>query len=110
MLAAVPSVVLGLWGILVLGPFIVERSARGCTATLGWLPIFSTEPTVGSSMFAAILILTIMMVPIISSICRELFLSVPRELKDGALALGATAGSSSAAWSSRTRAPASPPR
>ena len=41
-------------------------------------------------MFAAILILTIMIVPIVSSICRELFLNVPQELKDGALALGAT--------------------
>ena len=58
--------------------------------TLGWLPIFSTKPTVGSNMFAAILILTIMIVPIVSSICRELFVGVPQELKDGALALGAT--------------------
>ena len=90
MLAAVPSVVLGLWGILVLGPFIVETLGPWLHGYFGWLPIFSTEPTVGSSMFAAILILTIMIIPIISSICRELFLSVPRELKDGALALGAT--------------------
>ena len=90
MLAAVPSVVLGLWGILVLGPFIVETLGPWLHGYFGWLPIFSTEPTVGSSMFAAILILTIMIIPIISSICREPFLSVPRELKDGALALGAT--------------------
>jgi phosphate transport system permease protein len=90
MLAAIPSVVLGLWGILVLGPFIVGTLAPALHGTLGWLPIFSTEPSVGSNVFAAILILTIMIVPIISSICRELFLSVPQELKDGALALGAT--------------------
>jgi len=90
MLAAVPSVVLGLWGILVLGPFIVHTLAPSLHGTLGWLPIFSTKPSVGSNVFAAILILTIMIVPIISSICRELFLGVPQELKDGALALGAT--------------------
>jgi phosphate transport system permease protein len=90
LLAAVPSVVLGLWGILVLGPFIVNTLGPALHGTLGFLPIFSSEPTVGSNMFAAILILTIMMVPIISSLCRELFLGVPSELKDGALALGAT--------------------
>jgi phosphate transport system permease protein len=90
LLAAVPSVVLGLWGILVLGPFIVSTLGPALHGSLGWLPIFGTEPNVGSSMFAAILILTIMMVPIISSICRELFLGIPQELKEGALALGAT--------------------
>ena len=90
MLAAIPSVVLGLWGILVLGPFIVNTLGPALHNKLGFLPIFSTEPTVGSSMFAAILVLTIMIVPIVSSICRELFLGVPTELKDGALALGAT--------------------
>ena len=66
------------------------RSGRRSTARSAGYPIFSTEPTVGSSMFAAILILTIMIIPIVSSICRELFLGVPAELKDGALALGAT--------------------
>jgi phosphate transport system permease protein len=90
MLAAVPSVVLGLWGILVLGPFIVNTLAPALHGTLGFLPIFSTKPSVGSNVFAAILVLTIMIVPIISSLCRELFLGVPTELKDGALALGAT--------------------
>jgi phosphate transport system permease protein len=90
MLAAVPSVILGLWGILVLGPVIVNQLGPWLHSTLGWLPIFGTEPTVGSNMLAAVLILTIMMVPIISSICRELFGAVPSELKDGALALGAT--------------------
>ena len=68
-----------------------HRHARArAPRPLGWLPIFSTKPTVGSNMFAAILILTIMIIPIVSSICRELFVDVPRELKEGALALGAT--------------------
>jgi phosphate transport system permease protein len=90
MLASVPSVVLGLWGILIMGPWIVEHVGPFLHRTLGWTPFFKTEPVAGSSFLSAILILTIMMIPIISSICRELFLNVPRELKEGALALGAT--------------------
>jgi phosphate transport system permease protein len=90
LLAAVPTVVLGLWGILILGPFIVSTLGPALHGTLGFLPIFGAPPPVGSSVFAAILILTIMMVPIITSLCSELFRGVPSELKDGALALGAT--------------------
>jgi phosphate transport system permease protein len=90
LLASVPSVVLGLWGILVMGPWLVEHVAPFLHRTLGWTPFFKTELTAAPSFFSAIAILTIMMVPIISSICRELFLNVPRELKEGALALGAT--------------------
>ena len=90
LLAAIPSVVLGLWGILVLGPFITGTLGPAIHGTLGWLPIFASKPSVGSNMFAAILILTIMIIPIVSSICRELFSGIPTELKDGALALGAT--------------------
>jgi len=90
LLAAIPSVVLGLWGILVLGPFMGNHLEPWLHGAFGWLPIFASKPTVGSNMFAAILILTIMIIPIVSSICRELFVGVPSELKDGALALGAT--------------------
>jgi phosphate transport system permease protein len=91
MLAAIPSVVLGLWGILVLGPFVAHHLGPFLADTLGWLPFFSGEPTQnGSGQLTAVLVLTIMIVPISSSICRELFLSVPRDLEDGAIALGAT--------------------
>jgi phosphate transport system permease protein len=90
MLASVPSVVLGLWGILVMGPWIIDTLGPFLHRFLGWTPFFPSDPTAGSSFLAAILILTVMMVPIISSICRELFLNVPQELKEGALALGAT--------------------
>jgi phosphate transport system permease protein len=91
MLAAIPSVVLGLWGILVLGPFVAHHLGPFLHDTLGWTPFFSGEPTQnGSGQLTAVLVLTIMVVPITSSICRELFLSVPRELEDGAIALGAT--------------------
>jgi phosphate transport system permease protein len=84
MLAAIPSVVLGLWGILVLGPFVPWLHR-----TFGFLPIFSGDPQ-SAGLLPAALVLTIMIVPIIASVSRELFLAVPRELHEGALALGAT--------------------
>jgi phosphate transport system permease protein len=91
MLAAIPSVVLGLWGILVLGPFVAQHLGPFLHDTLGWTPFFKGEPTSsGAGYLTAVLVLTIMVVPITSSICRELFLSVPRDLEDGAIALGAT--------------------
>src|SRR5690349_21446472 len=89
MLAAIPSVILGLWGILVLAPFIRDREPA-LHGALGFLPLFGKPQTVGASVFTAALILTIMVIPIIASISRDLFLTVPNELKDGAVALGAT--------------------
>jgi phosphate transport system permease protein len=89
MLAAIPSVVLGLWGILVMAPFLTNHLEPALNRWFGFLPIFSGASS-GSDVFMAGLILAIMIVPIVASICRELFLSVPRELEEGALALGAT--------------------
>jgi phosphate transport system permease protein len=90
MLAAIPSVILGFWGILVLAPFVHEHIEPWLHSTLGFLPIFGAPQTTGASVFTASLILTIMIVPIIASISRDLFLAVPREIQDGASALGAT--------------------
>jgi phosphate transport system permease protein len=91
MLAAIPSVVLGLWGILVLAPFMAHNVDPWLQRTLGFLPMFTGQiGQNGLSLLTAIVILTIMIVPIISSISRELFLQVPTELEEGALALGAT--------------------
>src|SRR4051794_14480384 len=89
LLAAIPSVVLGLWGILVLGPFVAIHVAPWLNQHLGFIPLFDGTPQ-SSGILIAVLVLTIMVVPICSSICRELFLSVPAELEEGALALGAT--------------------
>ena len=88
-LAAIPSVVLGLWGILVLGPFLANHVEPWLHDWFGFLPIFSGTPQ-SSGVLVAGVILAIMIVPIVASICRELFLSVPHELEEGALALGAT--------------------
>jgi phosphate transport system permease protein len=89
LLAAIPSVVLGLWGILVLGPFVGKDLEPWLHRHLGFIPLFGGSPQ-NAGMLVAILVLTIMIVPITSSICRELFLGVPAELEQGALALGAT--------------------
>ena len=89
LLAAIPSVVLGLWGILVFGPWVAEHLEPFLQDHFGFLPIFSGSPSQAGILPAA-LVLTIMIVPITSAICRELFLRVPRDLTDGALALGST--------------------
>ena len=89
MLAAIPSVVIGLWGIFVLGPFLQEHLDPFLHRTLGFLPFFKGMPQLTGYM-PAVIVLTIMILPITASVARELFLAVPRELEEGALALGAT--------------------
>jgi len=89
-LAAIPSVVIGLWGILVLGPVLRDDVEPALHGALGWIPLFGEPSSSGSSIFTAIVVLAIMILPIVSSISRELFLGVPPELKEGALALGTT--------------------
>src|SRR6516164_536481 len=90
MLAAIPSVILGFWGIIVLSPFLREHLEPWLHDAFGFLPLLGTPATTGSGLFNASLILTIMVVPIIASLSRDLFLTVPQELQDGATALGAT--------------------
>jgi phosphate transport system permease protein len=90
MLAAIPSVIVGFWGILVLSPFVQAHIEPALHSTLGFIPLFGAPSTVGSSLFTAGIVLTIMILPIIASLSRDLFLTVPRELQDGAAALGAT--------------------
>lgn len=90
MLAAIPSVVLGLWGILVLGPIVHDQFGPWLNDVLGWTPFFATRPISGSTMFTAVIVLSIMIVPITASISRDLFLQVPSDIKEGALGLGLT--------------------
>ncbi|NOZ82890.1 MAG: phosphate ABC transporter permease subunit PstC [Euryarchaeota archaeon] len=89
LLAAIPSVIIGLWGIFVLAPFVREHLAEPLMEHLGFLPLFK-GPAYGYSVLTASLVLAIMIIPIISSISREAILAVPRLQKEGALALGAT--------------------
>jgi phosphate transport system permease protein len=88
LLAAIPSVVLGLWAIFVMEPFlrpILELVHRG----FGWIPFFSTVPQ-GPGMAPAILILVVMVLPIITAISRDSLQQVPAELRQAAYGVGTT--------------------
>jgi phosphate transport system permease protein len=88
LLAAIPSVIVGLWGIFVLIPTLVPI-ATWLNQTLGWIPLFSTEP-LGPGLLPAGVILAIMIIPTIASISREVLLAVPPQLRSASMALGGT--------------------
>jgi phosphate transport system permease protein len=91
MLAAIPSVVIGLWGIFVLAPFVRDPLQPFLHNWFGWIPLFSGQPSAtGLGYLTAAVVLTIMVLPITASIARELFLNVPGDLEEAALALGMT--------------------
>jgi phosphate transport system permease protein len=89
LLAAIPSVIIGLWGMFILAPFIRDYLAPPLSTYLGFLPLFQ-GPMYGLSMLTGGVILAIMIIPITSSISREAILTVPAHQREGALALGAT--------------------
>jgi len=89
LLAAIPSVIYGLWAIFVLIPILRTYVEPFLAKTLGWTGLFSGPPY-GYSLLAAGIILAIMIVPIISSITREVMTVVPQHQREAALALGAT--------------------
>lgn len=89
LLAAIPSVVYGLWAIFVLVPIVRDQLGPFLTKTLGWTGFFS-GPNFGEGMLTGSIILAIMILPVISSITREVMAAVPVSQKEGALALGAT--------------------
>jgi len=89
LLAAIPSVIYGLWGIFVLVPILSQYVQPFLAKTLGWTGLFEGPPF-GFGMLAAGIILAIMIVPIISSITREVLAVVPQHQREGVLALGAT--------------------
>jgi len=91
LLAAIPSLLYGLWGFLVLGPQIVPLS-RWLSIHLGFIPFFHVEKGVGftGSIFIAGIVVSLMTLPIIASVVREVFAQTPPGEKEAALALGAT--------------------
>ena len=90
LLAAVPSVVYGLWGAVFLVPKLVPVG-RGLDRWLGWIPIFHSRNGIyGRSIFAAAVVLAIMILPIIAAISREVFRQAPDTHREAAMALGAT--------------------
>ncbi|MFM2172352.1 MAG: phosphate transporter permease subunit PstC [Cyanobacteriota bacterium] len=88
LLAAIPSVVLGLWGIFVMEPFL-RPGLTGLHQLLGWLPFFSTTPQ-GPGMAPAVLILVVMILPIITAISRDSLQQVPLALRQAAYGVGTT--------------------
>jgi len=90
LLAAVPSVVFGLWGIFVIRPFIIPFQ-DWLNEFFGWIPLFAGPVSrTGSTLLAGGIVLAVMILPIITSISREIFLQTPRLHEEAALALGAT--------------------
>jgi phosphate transport system permease protein len=88
-LAAIPSVVYGLWGIFVLAPVLRQYVEPALAKTLGWLPLFSGSIT-GIGLLTGGIILAIMVTPIISAVVRDVLAAVPGSQREAALALGAT--------------------
>ena len=89
LLAAVPSVVYGLWGIFVLAPAMANTIEPGLQGLLGFLPLFQGTPR-GADKFSAGVILAIMIIPTISAVSREALRAVPQSQREAALSLGAT--------------------
>ena len=90
LLAAIPSIVYGLWGIFILGPAMVPV-LDWLVGNLSFIPFFKGPASVtGRTMLTAGLVLAVMILPIVSAVAREVFSQTPRRLEEGALALGAT--------------------
>ena len=89
MLAAIPSIIYGLWGVFILAPFLREKVQPFLSEYFGYLPLFSGS-YYGIGMMCAGIILAIMITPTISSLCKEVFRAIPRSNKEAILSLGAT--------------------
>jgi phosphate transport system permease protein len=89
LLAAIPSVVYGLWAVFVMGPWIRDYVEPPLSHWLGWLPFFQ-GPKVAVGMLSAGIVLAIMIIPYISAVCTDVFRVVPHTQREAALALGAT--------------------
>jgi phosphate transport system permease protein len=88
-LAAIPSIVYGIWGFFVFAPFLRDWVVPPIQATLGWTPIFSGSFAL-STVFTASLVLSVMILPTVASISRDVLNAVPNTQREGMLALGAT--------------------
>lgn len=89
LLAAVPSIVYGLWGLFALAPFMREYVVPPLQATFGWVPFFSGT-YVGPTVFTASIVLSIMILPTVAAVSRDVIRAVPRDQREAMLALGST--------------------
>src|SRR3990170_2156910 len=90
LLAGIPSVVYGVWGVLVLVPFIEKVIAPGLSGGLGLFPLFRTDNPTGYGVLAGGMVLAVMVFPIIIAVAMEVIAAVPPGLREASLALGAT--------------------
>ncbi|RMH60083.1 MAG: phosphate ABC transporter permease subunit PstC [Zetaproteobacteria bacterium] len=89
LLAAIPSIVYGMWGLFVLAPIMADHVQPWLAEHLGFIPLFS-GPQMGIGMLTAGLVLALMILPFIASVTRDVFLMVPQNLKEAAYGMGAT--------------------
>lgn len=89
LLAAVPSVIFGLWGLFVFVPSVVKPLAQFLNGAVGFIPLFE-GPVFGPSRLAATLVLSIMILPTLVAISRDVFMAIPQAQREGAMGLGAT--------------------
>lgn len=89
LLAAVPSVIFGLWGLFVFRFTLTTYVSIPLNTYLGWIPIFSGNP-MGLDLFTASVVLAIMIIPTVASITKEVVASVPNSIREGAYSIGAT--------------------
>jgi len=89
LLAAVPSVIYGLWGLFIFRFWLLDYIEMPLSNYLGWIPIFSGTP-IGLDVFTAGVILAIMIIPTVASVSREVISAVPNSIREGAYSIGAT--------------------
>lgn len=89
LLAAIPSIIYGMWGLFVFAPFMAKYVQPSLGKTLGWLPLFQGPP-MGIGMLTAGIILALMILPFITAVCRDVFQMVPSVMKESAYGVGAT--------------------
>jgi phosphate transport system permease protein len=90
LLAGIPSVVYGVWGVLLVVPAIQSSIAPFCSRWLGFVPLFASDNPTGYGLLAGGLVLAVMVLPVIIAVSEEVIRSVPRGLREASLALGAT--------------------
>ncbi len=101
MLAGIPSIIYGIWGLFVFAPFLQQHVQPRMIDAFGNVPVLSTlfaGPPYGIGILTASLILAIMVLPFITSISRDVFDAVPPVLKEAAFGIGCTRGRCSAMW------------
>lgn len=89
LIAAIPSVIIGLWAIFVFIP-VLEPLQKWLASTFKWIPLFNTEDPSGTNMLTAGIILAIMILPTMAAITRDVLIAIPKELRSASMALGST--------------------